>query len=271
MLGIAITEGYGPTNIGFPRSFLSAAAAANAFPTDPHASPMIGYLLGRAFQPFPSILAMAVANPIIAFVISIGFLANAFQVTCNSIIGPCIILNKMSKDGVLPQWQCFSIDPSAGQKQSGGVEKWKARPFLKNVYRLYALSAFPIMAGYCVVPKWQQYTLGVTFACGYVFMGSTLAALSIWYRGGKNVLIRSGFSRRWLPALYLCILLGVTMSAAMEIAFLIPQLGQTGVVSILAVLSIIVFASAVVFRLGVGTPKLNRWNVDSEIPESESS
>ena len=118
--------------------------------------------------PFPNVLAMALtASPVLLILIALGYMANSFQVTCNCYIGMTRVLVAMGLDRTLPAW--FS-------KVHGRLRS----PV--NAHVAYFLAAIPVIWGYNHWGEWISLTLGVTFACGYVFLLSTIAAALLPFR-----------------------------------------------------------------------------------------
>lgn len=200
-------------------------------------SPDTVTFLKTVVQPFPNVLAMVVSGSVFSScIIALGFLANAFQVTCNCFIGVSRILVAMSGDGLLPRrLQLESIDP-----------RFHA-PVRANWF--YLAAAVPWIIAYNFVSSWPTYSLGVTFACGYVFTLSALAAtrissdrmVSFW----RNSTIYNIGPTRFLVTGYL----GFVLGASMVCAYLfLPQLGLTGDVPYIIVAGIVV-ASYLVYIL----------------------
>ena len=91
---------------------------------------------------------MAASGGLLAsIIIGVGFLANAFQIACNSYIGVSKILVKMSQDGILPRWlRLDEIDPR---------HRSPAR-----AYRAYLILGLPFIAAYSLLPQWADYIGG---------------------------------------------------------------------------------------------------------------
>lgn len=207
--------------------FLLAASAAY---WGQKASPETVGFLKSVLQPFPNILAMAASKSVIlVIIIALGFLANAFQITCNCFIGVTRILVQMGIDRVLPQKLGLEkVDP--------------AHHAPVRAHWFYFLCSLPVIAGYSFSSSWATYTLGVTFACGYVFVLSTLAAASIPTR--MSELWKSSSIHHFSPRLIkTCSYLGFSIGGAMVVAYLaVPQLGLTGNTPYLIVFGIILFS-----------------------------
>ncbi len=125
----------------------------------------------NGFNLWPPIIAVAIsASPIIVLIIGLGYLLNGFQIVCNCYIGVTRIMVAMSLDRLLPAW--FSK-----------VHERLHTPV--NAHLAYFLASIPIILGYNLVAQpftWTSLTLGVTFACGYVFAMTALAGALLPYR-----------------------------------------------------------------------------------------
>ncbi len=118
--------------------------------------------------PFPGMFAIVITpNPIITILVSVCFMLASLQITCNCYIGMTRIMVGMSLDRTLPAW--FS----------------KVNPRFRspvNAHLIYFLLGCVAIYGYNYWSSWYKMTLGVTFACGYVFVISCLAAALLPYR-----------------------------------------------------------------------------------------
>ena len=119
----------------------------------------IGPGLG-SINPFPNILAISLSGSVlVVFFISLGYIANSFQIFCNCYIGMTRNMVAMALDRVLPEWIS-----RVHQKLYSPV----------NAHVAYFLVSIAWILAYNYVPNWATYTLGVTFGCGYVFVFSCL-------------------------------------------------------------------------------------------------
>ena len=118
--------------------------------------------------PFPGMFAIVISpNPIITILVAVSFILASLQITCNCYIGMTRIMVGMSLDRTLPAW--FS----------------KVNPRFRspvNAHLIYFLLGCVAIYGYNYWTQWYTMTLGVTFACGYVFTISCLAAALLPYR-----------------------------------------------------------------------------------------
>jgi len=118
--------------------------------------------------PFPGMFAIVISpNPIIVILVAVSFMLASLQITCNCYIGMTRIMVGMSLDRTLPTW--FS----------------KVSPRFRspvNAHLIYFALGCVAILGYNYWTQWYSMTLGVTFACGYVFTISCLAAALLPFR-----------------------------------------------------------------------------------------
>ena len=118
--------------------------------------------------PFPGMFAIVIsANPILVILTAISFLLASLQITCNCYIGMTRVMVGMSLDRTLPAF----VSKISQRFRSPAVAHW-----------LYFAFSIPVIVGYNYWDQWYSLTLGVTFACGYVFILSTLAAALLPFR-----------------------------------------------------------------------------------------
>jgi amino acid transporter len=118
--------------------------------------------------PFPGMFAIVISsNPIIVILTAVSFLLASLQITCNCYIGMTRIMVGMSLDRTLPAF----VSKISPRFRSPAVAHW-----------LYFAFSIPVILGYNYWDQWFSLTLGVTFACGYVFILSTLAAALLPFR-----------------------------------------------------------------------------------------
>lgn len=122
----------------------------------------------NGFYLWPNIIAVAVTgSPIVVLIIGIGYILNSHQIVHNCYIGMTRVLVAMSLDRVLPEW--FS---KVSERYHTPV----------NAHLAYFLASLPVIWAYNKVGGWVGLTLGVTFACGYVFIITCLAGALLPYR-----------------------------------------------------------------------------------------
>ena len=186
--------------------------------------------------PFPNVLAMAItASPILIVLIALGYMANSFQVTCNCYIGMTRILVAMGLDRSLPTW--FSR-----------IHARFRSPV--NAHLAYFLASIPVIWAYNYYGNWTQYTLGVTFACGYVFMLSVLAAALLPFRAPEVYRAAPHREIAGIPLVTVLGGIGFVAATAMVVSFLfVADLGLTGRTPYTIVAGVIVFAAVVYFAM----------------------
>jgi APA family basic amino acid/polyamine antiporter len=117
---------------------------------------------------FPNIIAMAIAqHPLVVLLIGIGYILNSFQIVNNCYIGMTRVMVAMSLDRLLPEWV-------------SRVSERFHTPV--NAHVAYFLASIPVIILYDFWSQWTALTLGVTFACGYVFVITALAGAVLPYR-----------------------------------------------------------------------------------------
>jgi amino acid transporter len=215
---------------GFGRDFLRACAGAYWSNT---ASPELMHLLTKVFQPFPSTLAMASSgNIIMCGIIAVGFLANSFQITCNCFIGVSRIVTCMYETGDLTV-------PGLSPRTDEGK--------IMHAYWIYLWASIPIIAGYGLIADWTKYTLGATFACGYVFVLSSLAAVWFTKHQLREPQRNSARATVGLRIVYISGVLGTTVAVLMLAAYaFIPSLGLHSFVPFSTVVIVLLISTAVV-------------------------
>jgi amino acid transporter len=188
--------------------------------------------------PFPGVLAIVISpNPIITVLVAFGFMLASLQITCNCYIGCTRIMVGMSLDRTLPAW--FS--------------KVNARfrtPL--NAHIIYFALGVAWCIGYNYVTSWYNLTLGVTFAAGYVFCFSSLAAALLPYRAKALYEAAPGAAYKLLgvPLVTIFGLLGFIGGMAAEIAFVTKAgYGLRGTTPYIVVAAIFV-ACLVIYWIG---------------------
>jgi amino acid transporter len=151
-----------------------AAAFEHAIGTDFLYVAGAGYWAGLAEGKFngvylwPNIVAMALAgNPLVVILIALGYILNSFQIVNNCYIGMTRVMVAMSLDRLLPEW-------------TSRVSEKLHTPV--NAHLVYFLFSIPVILVYNLWDRWTALTLGVTFACGYVFVITSLAGALMPYR-----------------------------------------------------------------------------------------
>jgi amino acid transporter len=198
----------------------------------------------RVLQPYPNVLAIASSGSLgLSVLIALGFLANAFQITCNCFIGMGKIITAMSRDGILPRPLAAGIDPRTNAPV--------------RAYWAYWIIGVPVIVMYGIVPHWSDYALGVvTLACGYVFLLTALAATRLPTERFREDLEKSDI--RAMPG-WLFRAAGYTGTAfsflmVASCAFL-PQFGLRGGIPFLALAVIILTCSTVILSRKTPQPE----------------
>lgn len=206
---------------------------------------------------WPNMLAVAMAaSPLVVILIGFGYIMNSFQIVNNCYIGVTRIMVAMSLDRLLPEW----------------VSKVNERLHTPvNAHLVYFLFSIPVILLYNLYAKWTPLTLGVTFACGYVFAASALAGALLPSRA-KDIYAASPGAKYKLGNVPWVVILGgigAIFGFAMVASYLIfPQLGLVSVLAYSVVFGIIA-VSAIWYFLAKAAQKQRGINVDfafKEIP-----
>jgi basic amino acid/polyamine antiporter, APA family len=168
--------------------------------------------------PFPGMFAIVISpNPIITILVSVCFMLASLQITCNCYIGMTRVMVGMSLDRTLPAF----LSKVSARFRSPAIAHW--------VY--FAFGCFAIY-GYNYWVRWYDLTLGVTFACGYVFVISCLAAALLPYRAKALYDASPGAKYRLggFPLVTVFGIIGFVFGTAALVAFLWnPNYGLRGV------------------------------------------
>ena len=186
---------------------------------------------------WPNILATAIAfNPIVTFLIAAGFILNGHQIVHNCYIGMTRVMVAMSFDRLLPEWVSRVSDRFHTPV---------------NAHVVYFVASIPVIWLYNNFSygdtTWTSLTLGVTFACGYVFVATALAGALLPYRA-KAAYDASPGSRYTIGGLPLVTVIGLLGSAA-GVVFLYmfitnAQLGLTSQLANTVVGGVLLFSAA---------------------------
>ena len=188
--------------------------------------------------PFPGVLAIVISpNPIITVLVAFGFMLASLQITCNCYIGCTRIMVGMSLDRTLPAW--FSKVSSRFRTPV-------------NAHVVYFALGVLWCIGYNYSASWYSLTLGVTFAAGYVFVFSSLAAALLPYRAKALYEAAPGASLKLLgiPLVTIFGLIGFVAGMGAEIAFVTKSgYGLKGTTPYIVVAAIIA-ACLVIYWIG---------------------
>jgi basic amino acid/polyamine antiporter, APA family len=167
--------------------------------------------------PFPGMFAIVISpHPVITILVGLSFILASLQITCNCYIGVTRIMVGMSLDRTLPTF----------------VSKISARfrtPLVAHV--IYFVLGVAWTIGYNYSSHWYTLTLGVTFAAGYVFVVSSLAAALLPYRAKALYEASPGAHIKvgGIPAVTILGIIGFILGMVAEVAFLVsPGYGLKG-------------------------------------------
>jgi amino acid transporter len=211
----------------------------------------------NGFWLWPNMLAVAMAaSPLVVILIGFGYIMNSHQIVNNCYIGVTRIMVAMSLDRLLPAW-------------ISKVDERLHTPV--NAHLAYFIASIPVILVYSLWGPWYALTLGVTFACGYVFAASALAGAVFPYRA-KDIYEASPGAKYKLGNIpWVTILggLGFVFGGAMVLTFMfVPALGLTSGLAYTVVFAIIA-VSAIWYFLAKAAQKARGINVDyafKEIP-----
>ncbi len=206
---------------------------------------------------WPNIIAVAISgSPIIVLIIGIGYILNSFQIVNNCYIGMTRVMVAMSLDRLLPEWV-------------SRVNERFHTPV--NAHLAYFLASIPVILVYNLWGPWVGLTLGVTFACGYVFVITCLAGALLPYRA-KDIYEASPGAQYKLgniPWVTILGIVGFIVGTAFVLMFMLyPQLGLTSTLAYVVVFGVIA-VSLIWYFLAKGAQKSRGIDVDfafKEIP-----
>ncbi len=217
----------------------------------------IGEATIEGFWLWPNIIAVALtASPIVVLFIAFGYILNSHQIVHNCYIGVTRCMVAMSLDRLLPEWV------------SHVSEKFHTPV---NAHLAYFLASIPVILLYNLYGNWATLTLGVTFACGYVFVISSLAGALLPYRAKEVYEASPGAQYKLGNIPWVTILggIGLVGGGIMVLLFMFyAQLGLTSTLAYAVVFGIII-VSALWYFLAKNAQKGRGINVDyafKEIP-----
>jgi amino acid transporter len=190
---------------------------------------------------WPNILATAIANsPLVTLLIAAGFILNGHQIVHNCYIGMTRVMVAMSLDRLLPEWVS-----RVSERFHTPVNAHVAY-FLASIPVIWLYNTFAYGEGDGQV-TWTSLTLGVTFACGYVFVATALAGALMPFRA-KAAYEASPGSKYTLGGVPLVTLVGL-LGSATGLTFLIlfltnEQLGLTSQLAYAVVGGVLLFSAA---------------------------
>ncbi|MBL8099977.1 MAG: APC family permease, partial [Anaerolineales bacterium] len=217
----------------------------------------LGEALISGFYLWPNMIAVALAaNPLIVFIIGLGYILNSHQIVHNCYIGMTRVMVAMSLDRLLPEW-------------ISQVDEKRHTP--ANAHWAYFIASIPVILLYNMHPGWVGLTLGVTFACGYVFVITCLAGALLPYRA-KDVYESSpgaAYKVGGIPLVTILGGLGFLLGSGMLFLFMFDaRLGLTSALAYQVVFGILL-VSAIWYFIAKNAQKSKGINVDyafKEIP-----
>jgi basic amino acid/polyamine antiporter, APA family len=196
------------------------------------------------------------ASPFIVFLIGLGYILNSHQIVHNCYIGMTRVMVAMSLDRLLPEWV-------------SKVDEKRHTPV--NAHLVYFLASIPVILLYNLNSNWVALTLGVTFACGYVFVVTCLAGALLPYRA-KDVYDASPGAKYKIgntPLVTVFGVIGFVLGGAMVLMFMFySQLGLTSTLAYTVVFGVLAF-SALWYYIAKTAQRSKGINVDyafKEIP-----
>ncbi len=183
------------------------------------------------FWLWPNIIAVALtASPLIVLLIGFGYIMNSHQIVHNCYIGMTRVMVAMSLDRLLPEWV-------------SRVSERYHTPV--NAHIAYFVASIPVILLYNLYPGWGALTLGVTFACGYVFVITCLAGALLPYRA-KDVYEASPgahYKLGGIPWVTILGVIGFIGGGVMVLLFMLyPQLGLTSNLAYTVVAGVLIFS-----------------------------
>ncbi len=188
---------------------------------------------------WPNMIATAIANnPVVTLLIAFGFILNGHQIVHNCYIGMTRVMVAMSLDRLLPE-------------MVSRVSERLRTPV--NAHVIYFVASLPVIWLYNNfaygegdnVTTWTSLTLGVTFACGYVFVGTAIAGALLPFRAKAlyEASPGSAYKVAGIPLVTIVGAIGAVAGVLFLWAFLTsPELGLTSDLAYYVVAGILVFA-----------------------------
>ena len=244
---------------------LAALAAASSTRSGPSSCTSPGQAIGRDWTRASSTASISgrtswpwpwQGSPIIVVLISLGYILNAFQIVNNCYIGMTRVMVAMSLDRLLPEWVSRVTD-----RLHTPV----------NAHLAYFLASIPVILVYNLWRGWTALTLGVTFACGYVFVITALAGALMPYRAKALYDASPGADYKLgnIPLVTVFGLIGALVGGVMVLMFMFySALGLTSVLAYQVVFGVLA-VSIIWYFLAKMTQRSHGINVDfafKEIP-----
>ncbi|HET7727861.1 MAG TPA: amino acid permease [Candidatus Limnocylindrales bacterium] len=190
---------------------------------------------------WPNIIATAIANnPLVTVLIAAGFILNAHQIVHNCYIGMTRVMLAMSFDRLLPEWVSRVSERFHTPVNAHVVY------FLASIPVIWLYNTFTYGEGDGTV-TWTSLTLGVTFACGYVFVATALAGALLPFRAKTAYEASPGaaYTIGGFPLVTVVGLLGAAFGVVFLYLFLTnEQLGLTSQLAYTVVGGVLLFSAA---------------------------
>ena len=189
---------------------------------------------------WPNIIATAIANnPIVTILIAFGFILNAHQIVHNCYIGMTRVMVAMSLDRVLPEMVSRVSNRFHTPVNAHVIY------FIASLPVIYLYSNFAYANSDGSSTSWATITLGVTFGCGYVFVGTALAGALLPFRAKALYDASPGSSYKvgGVPLVTIVGLIGAAAGLWFLYEFLLsPELGMNSTLAYTVSGGIVVFA-----------------------------
>lgn len=190
---------------------------------------------------WPNIIATALANNVVVtLLIAFGFILNGHQIVHNCYIGMTRVMVAMSFDRLLPEWVSRVSERLHTPVNAHVVY------FLASIPVIWLYNNFTYGEGDGAV-SWTSLTLGVTFACGYVFVLTALAGALMPYRarGAYEASPGSAYTLGGMPLVTVVGMLGAAFGVVFLFLFLTnEQLGLTSQLAYTVVGGVLLFSAA---------------------------
>ena len=189
---------------------------------------------------WPNIIATAIANnPIVTIIIAAGFILNAHQIVHNCYIGMTRVMVAMSLDRLLPELMSRVSDRFHTPVNAHVIY------FVASLPVIWLYSNFALSGSDGTTTTWASITLGVTFGCGYVFVGTALAGALMPFRAKALYEASPGAKYRigGLPLVTVVGLIGTAAGLVFLYLFLLsPELGMNSQLAYMVSGGVLVFA-----------------------------
>jgi amino acid transporter len=189
---------------------------------------------------WPNMIATAIANnPIVTLLIAFGFILNGHQIVHNCYIGMTRVMVAMSLDRLLPEMVSRVSDRLRTPVNAHVIY------FAASLPVIWLYNNFVYTQGDGTETTWASLTLGVTFACGYVFVGTAIAGALLPFRAKAlyEASPGSAYKVAGIPLVTIVGAIGAVAGVWFLWAFLTsPELGLTSDLAYYVVAGILVFA-----------------------------